>query len=140
MEQGLNCFSQDVQSLTNQVAQSPHVTHHISHLIVHPNFVPTTSSEVTSFAQCPQCMKIFDGWSGSYTLSCGHYYHLIFLIRLMQNSNQCTLCQKEIPEDVYYMFGMDNDYKSKHAQLATPGVLRTLLQVGDHKSQHQPKL
>ena len=102
MEQGLHRLSQDVQSLTNRVTQSLHVTPHISHLIVHPNFVPTASSEVTLSSQCPQ---IFDGWSGLYTLSCGHFYHLICLITLMQNTNQCTLCLKEIPKGVYYMFG-----------------------------------
>ena len=105
MEQGLHCLSKDVQSLTNRVAQSPHVTPHISHLMVHCNFVPTASSEATSFAQCPQCMKIFDGWSGSYTLACRHFYHLICLVRLMQNTNQCIICSKEIPKGVYYCLG-----------------------------------
>ena len=43
---------------------------------------------------------------------------------------------KEIPKGVYYMFGMANDYKSKHAQLPTPSGLRTLFQVVDQESQH----
>ena len=35
---------------------------------------------------------------------------------------------------VLHMFGMANDYKSKHAGLATPSVLRTLFQDVDQES------
>ena len=37
------------------------------------------------------------------------------------------------------MFGMANDYKSKHARQATPSVLRTLFQAVDQESQHRPE-
>ncbi len=136
MEQGMNRLSQDIQGLTDRVNPTPTNPVHISHLIVHPDYVPASAEEATGSAQCPVCTKVFDGWSGSYFLACGHFYHLICLIRLMQNNTQCAICSADIPQGLYYMFGMANDYKSKHTRRGPTGASRNLFQ--DATSDNQP--
>ena len=66
MEQGINRLIQDIQGLTDRVHPAPTQGGvHISHLVVHPNFVLASTLEATSSSQSPFCCKVFDVWSGT---------------------------------------------------------------------------
>ena len=138
MERSLLHLSQDIQHLRERVHPVPtQGDAHISNLVLHPDFVLASASEATSSSQCPGCYKAFDGWSGNYTLACGHYYHLVCLIRLMQNDTKCAICAKDIPEGLYQIFGMGNDYRSKQAR-RTPSALRNLFNSDEAASKNHP--
>lgn len=128
VETQLNKLSQDVQGLSqrlNPVRQGNHITH----FLMHPELVGVNDvASGSSNNNCPVCYKVFDGWSGHYVLSCGHYYHLVCLIRHMQTVASCAICGVSINQGLYTMFGMAQEYKQAGSQEATPSAIRNLFQ------------
>ena len=98
MEARLTQLSEDVQGLSQQLNPSARQDNHISHFVIHPDVVNSDAAGSSLTNQCPVCYKLFDNWSGYYMLACGHYYHLVCLVRIMQTTSTCSICHKEIPE------------------------------------------
>lgn len=128
VEEQLNRLTEDVKGISdrlNPLRQGNHISHFLSHPeLINEENVPSSSSG----SQCPLCYKVFDGWSGCYMLPCGHYYHLVCLVRQMQHAPVCAICQAPLHKGLYTIFGMSTDYKPSESENRTPSVLRNLFQ------------
>ena len=126
VETQLNKLSQDVHDISqrlNPVRQGNHITH----FLMHPELIGVNNVATSSTAaQCPVCYKIFDGWSGHYLLGCGHFYHLICLVRHMQSASTCILCGVDINQGMYAMLGMATEYKPSGQPGETPSAIQNL--------------
>lgn len=127
VEAHLTQLRQDVQGLSQRLHPGQCQGNHISHFLSHPEVInPGEAGSSGGGNICPTCEKIFDSWSGHYMLSCNHYYHIVCLIRLMQTGSACLICNKDIPEGLYLLFGMPGDYKLRQRPVGTPSALRNL--------------
>lgn len=126
VEAHLTQLSQDVQGLSHRLHPASRQGNHISHFLSHPETVGPHAAGSSNRDICPVCEKIFDSWSGHYRLSCGHFYHLVCLVRLMQTGSACSLCNVSFPEALYNLFGMVAEYKLKPRRASTPSALRNL--------------
>ena len=74
VEARLMQLSQDVQGLAHRLNPK---RSHISHFLSHPKVIAPNVTDTSARSLCPVCDKLFDSWSGQYTLACDHYYHLV---------------------------------------------------------------
>lgn len=76
-------------------------------LVQHPEIIASSTQPPASGTyQCPGCRKYFDTWSGHYTLSCGHIYHLACLLRSMVLGEPCLVCNAAFPHALYTLFSL----------------------------------
>ena len=59
---------------------------------------------------CPICQSTFDASTRFYALPCGHRFHIVCLLKALQESNACTLCRAKVSQALYMVLGLGDVY------------------------------